>query len=211
MFTGLIQARGRLTSITREGSGQRLTVDLRELPERPGIGASIAVSGMCLTVRQINGTEATFQAAEETVRRTFLHSVRPPIEVNLEPALRIGDPLDGHIVTGHVDCVGEVLRVEQISESWVMRFSLPSEIRHLVAGKGSVAVDGISLTVVAVGEDWFTVSVIPHTYEVTTLGSRSIRDAVNLEADILARYIARAASASSDGLNESFLRQHGFA
>lgn len=211
MFTGLIQAQGTLSTAHATGQGLRLTIDVGGLASPPAIGASIAVNGVCLTVTALAGGLATFDAVAETVARSTLGSLRPGARVNLEPALRVGDPLDGHWVLGHVDATGEVLGVTPRGESAIWRFSLPPLLAPLVAEKGSIAVDGISLTVAEVGAGWFSVSVIPHTRSMTTLAERGVGDAVNLEADVVARYLARLGEARGGGMSVSFLRENGFA
>ncbi len=213
MFTGLIQTTGAVIRRQARGQGYELTVDVSGLAETPQLGASIAVSGACLTVTRLAGTAASFDVAAETAARTTLGRLNPGDPVNLEPALRAGAPLDGHLVQGHVDTVGAVLGVEERGGSWLYRFSLPEALTRLVAVKGSVAVDGISLTVVEAQADWFTVSVIPHTRRETTLAGKHPGDAVNLEADVLARYVARwlGGADTGGGLSEDFLRRHGFA
>ncbi|MBN2711620.1 MAG: riboflavin synthase [Planctomycetes bacterium] len=210
MFTGLIKSLGKVASVSPKGNGITLAVDISGLGYSPEIGASIAICGTCLTVTALSGKVATFDAVTETVRRSLIGSLKAGDTVNLEPALRAGDPLDGHIVSGHVDAACTVTDIRQLPESWVFRFSLPDELRHLVATKGSVAIDGISLTVAEAGRDWFTVSVIPHTYEKTNLHLKKVGSKVNLEVDMLARYAARRAEVEGGGLTESFLRENGF-
>jgi riboflavin synthase len=211
MFTGLIKAVGTLVSSVPRGGGRELAVDLAGLPEMPVVGASVSISGACQTVTVLAGTVAKFDAVEETIRRTKLGMLSPGAKVNLEPALRAGDPLDGHIVQGHIDAVGKLLEIKPLSGSHIFRFSLPSEIAALVAEKGSVAVDGISLTVVEAGRDFFTVSVIPHSFARTTLPLLKPGDSVNLEADVLARYASRRAQVEqTGGLTEETLRANGF-
>ena len=210
MFTGLIRAMGTIAASARRGGGRALSVDVAGLEARPRSGASVAVSGVCLTVTRTEGAVAIFDAVAETIDRTTLGALRAGATVNLEPSLRVGDPLDGHIVLGHVDAVSTVQEVRALPESWVFTFSLPESLRPLVAEKGSIAVDGVSLTVTAAGRESFAVSVIPETYNRTTLGQAAVGTRVNLEADVFARYAARRAGAEG-GLTEDFLRAHGFA
>ncbi len=210
MFTGLIRALGIVAASAPQGGGRAFSVDVSGLEARPKSGASIAVSGVCLTVTRTEGAVATFDAVAETIDRTTLGALRVGATVNLEPSLRVGDPLDGHIVLGHVDAVSTVREIRTLPESWVFIFSLPELLRPLVAEKGSIAVDGVSLTVTAAGRDSFAVSVIPETYNRTTLGRAAVGARVNLEADVFARYAARRADAER-GLTEDFLRAHGFA
>ncbi len=211
MFTGLIQAVGTISATAPKGRGRTLSVDLSALKTLPAVGDSVAVSGVCLTVTSLAGSVATFDAVAETVSRTTLGKLSVGAGVNLEPALRVGEPLGGHIVQGHVDATGKILAIQVSAESRTFRFSLPESIRALVASQGSIAVDGISLTVVAAGPDYFTVAIIPHTLAETTLADRVAGDLVNLEADVLARYAARRAEVSGSGLTQDFLEEKGFA
>lgn len=210
MFTGLVKGVGQIVSLAERSGGRRIGVDVSALEAAPAVGASVAVSGACLTVTGVNGRVADFDAVAETVRRTKLGRLAPGDRVNLEPSLRVGDPLDGHIVQGHVDAVGRLLEVRREGEARIFRFSLPETIERLVAEKGSIAVDGISLTVVEAAGGSFTVSIIPHTLAHTTLPDLQPGGEVNLEADVLARYAARFLG-GADGVTEQFLREHGFA
>ncbi len=222
MFTGLIPATGRILAQQRRAQGLHLTVDVSGLPERPAVGASIAVNGCCLTVTNLSGTAADFDAVEETVSRTNLPGKRPGDLVNLEPALCYNGRIDGHFVLGHVDGTGQLLAITPSGLGQYWQFSLPPEIAPLVALKGSVAIDGISLTVAAVDRESFRVSLIPHTIANTSLAGMRPGTVVNLEADVLARYLARrmeflspsscqdAAAPSTGGMSEEFLRENGF-
>ena len=218
MFTGLVAAVGTIRSITPHAQGLRLSVDVQALPERPQIGASIAINGVCLTVTALAGTSAEFAAVAETAARTCLANKRAGDVVNLEPALRADGRLDGHLVQGHVDAVGRVLSITPRGESQIWRFSLPREIAPLVAYKGSIAVDGVSLTVCALDGESFSVSLIPHTVANTAFRHCAPGAEVNLEADVLARYIARRlefplntpGAENSGGISEDLLRAHGF-
>lgn len=223
MFTGLIQATGRILALRRKAQGLHLTVDVSGLPERPEVGASIAVNGCCLTVTALNAAAADFDAVEETIGCTNLPGKRPGELVNLEPALRHDGRIDGHFVLGHVDGTGQLLDIEPSGLGQYWRFSLPAALAPLVALKGSVAIDGISLTVADADRASFRVSLIPHTISHTALAGMRPGAVVNLEADVLARYLARrleflapAASAggasqpASSGLSEAFLRENGY-
>lgn len=216
MFTGLVQCLGTVREANAFGRGRRFRIDIGALAGRAAIGQSIAVNGACLTVTSLSGPEACFDAVTETVSRTNLGALRPGDRVNLEPALKAGDALDGHLMLGHVDCLGHVLSVESASaDSRVIRVHMPVEIRDLVAEKGSVAVDGISLTVAEAAEEWFSVAVIPHSWQNSTLHLRKPGDGVNLEADVLARYVARIlrqgrTGQPAGGVTEELLRQNGF-
>lgn len=221
MFTGLVRSLGNVVSVQRFGKGARFTVNLGALRENIEVGQSVAVNGACLTATSIAGECAAFDAVAETVSRTNLGALKPNDKVNLEPALRVGDALDGHYVLGHIDAVAPVVAVDARNpDDRRIEIRLPESIRHLVAEKGSVAVDGISLTVASVGDATFSIAIIPHSWVNSTLGLRKIGDAVNLEADVLARYAARildfrsAAPQQPDrpaAITEDFLRKNGFA
>ncbi|MBE3549814.1 MAG: Riboflavin synthase eubacterial/eukaryotic [Brockia lithotrophica] len=202
MFTGLVEGTARIRSLERlageQGEAARLV--LAELPwsDLPAPGDSVAVDGVCLTVEVVEEDALVFHLMPETVRRTtFAHAV-PGMRVNVERALRVGDPLGGHIVTGHVDAVARVAEVEEAADgSRLVRFVLSAEYAPYLAPKGSVAVDGVSLTVVGVEapvghEVSFSVGLIPHTLAVTTLGTKGPGSRVNVEVDILARYVVEA-------------------
>jgi riboflavin synthase len=210
MFTGLIEAVGTVRAVAPFGGGRRLTVAAAGLAEMPARGASVAVDGACLTVVETAGEAVTFEAVGETIRRTTLGALRPGDRVNLETALRAGEPLDGHLVQGHVDATGILRAVEQRPESRLWRVGMPAALAPLVAAKGSIAVGGVSLTVVEAGADAFTVSLIPETLAQTTLGALRPGAALNLEADVLARYAARwlaCGGAAAGGLSEDAARR----
>ena len=186
MFTGIVRKLGRVSA---NGKG-RLRVDGR-LGRQPR-GASVSVNGVCLTVVKQTATFVEFEMSAETLRRTNLGRLKPRDPVNLEPALKASDPLGGHWVSGHVDAPARVLQVETQPGGFKrVRVELPPALSRLVAAKGSIAVDGTSLTVTAVKRGWFETVLVPHTLERTTLGERAPGDWVNLEADMLARYLDR--------------------
>ena len=188
MFTGLIEKIGTI----RRREGLALEIQLDEVWQDTVFGESIAVNGTCLTLERREGAILTFHTLAETLKRTNLGLLPIGSKVNLERALRLGSPLDGHLVTGHVDAVGKVRNwQERAGGDMVMTVELPENIRPLVAEKGSIAIDGVSLTVVSVNDREFTVELIPVTREHTALGSRAVGMPVDLEADIMARYAAR--------------------
>jgi riboflavin synthase len=190
MFTGIVQAVGRIESATPLAAGLRLTVDAGAL-DRSGIalGDSICVQGACLTVVAIDGTRLAFDVSRETLACTV--GLDAPGAVNLERSLALGDPLGGHLVTGHVDGLGEVVAFEPAGESKRLRLRVPQDLARYVARKGSITVDGVSLTVNRVEENVFEVNLIPHTLAVTTLARLARGDKVNLEVDLIARYVER--------------------
>ncbi len=214
MFTGLVQCVGSVRDAAPFGRGKRFRIALGEIAAGANVGQSIAVNGVCLTITSLAGGDAAFDAVSETLARTNLGLLTPGSKVNLEPALKAGGALDGHIVLGHVDAMANVIGIRNdSSDNRVLTVALPPSIRHLVAEKGSIAINGISLTVADAGDDWFTVAVIPHSWENTTLSLLRPGEGVNLEADVMARYAARIlqCAGGGKGMSEDFLRQHGFA
>jgi riboflavin synthase len=191
MFTGIVQHLATVSAITREGSGIRLEIACGGIASRAAIGDSIAVNGCCLTIVELSGDRLAFQAGAETLSRTNLGELALGGKVNLETSLRVGDPLGGHLVTGHIDAVGTVIRRDDDGEWTTMWFAYPARLAGELVPKGSIAVDGVSLTLVDVENERFSVALIPHTLGVTTLGLRKPGDHVNLETDILGKYVAR--------------------
>jgi riboflavin synthase len=192
MFTGLVADLGVVERVTPRQGGVRLTLRPRALPvDALVLGESIACSGACLTVVERGGGLVSFDAVPETVSRTTVGAWRPGTKVNLERALAVGDRLGGHLVQGHVDVVGEILVRRPEGQGARLTISLPAAIAPLVAEKGSIAVDGVSLTVASAGRDRFDVALIPETLARTTLGEAGPGTKVNLEADVLARHVAR--------------------
>lgn len=220
MFTGLIEEVGVVQRVERSPEGGRMTVRAQRVLEGTVLGDSIAVSGACLTVVDLTREGFTVDCMPETFLRTTLGGAARGTAVNLERSLAMGSRLGGHLVLGHVDAVAEVLSVERKGRTWEVRFTLPDEVRGCVAPKGSVAIDGISLTVVRVQTGGFEVGIIPHTLSETTLKSVAAGLRVNVEADVLARYVQRALEASREeevhgegdmpGLTEDLLREQGF-
>lgn len=199
MFTGIVTDIGEIIDIGDSDGGRRLTIGCGDDAGTIAIGASIACSGICLTVTD-RGTQAgrawfTVEASRETVALTTLATWQPGQRLNLERALRLGDELGGHIVTGHIDGVATLMAREADGTSLRMRFRAPDSLAPLIAAKGSVALDGVSLTVNEVDGAGFGVNIIAHTLEVTTLGAVETGDEVNIEIDMLARYVARLSEA----------------
>jgi riboflavin synthase len=189
MFTGLVQSLAEVADIVSEPPGVRLVIREPRLTATAQIGDSVALNGCCLTVVSLAGEQIAFQAGEETLSRTNLGELKPGDFVNLETPLRAGDPMGGHYVTGHIDAVGTVSARQDDADWCTMWFTAPPAQLAQMASKGSVAVDGVSLTLVDVKNDRFSVALIPHTLEATTLGHRNIGDRVNIETDVLAKYI----------------------
>lgn len=191
MFTGLIQDIGTVRSIDRDGDW-RVVIETKGLDmARHDIGASIACSGCCLTVVEKGADSFTVDVSAESLGLTVIASWDAGTRVNLEPSLCLGDEMGGHIVSGHVDGLAELIDIKEDNDSWRLKIKVPSELARYIAAKGSVALDGVSLTVNEVDTDVFGVNIIPHTWEHTTLSQREIGDKLNLEIDMLARYVAR--------------------
>lgn len=191
MFTGIVEELGTVAAIEEQGDALRLSISARTVLEGTGLGDSIAVNGCCLTVTDVTDGTWTADVMAETLDKTSLAGARPGDRVNLERAVTPQTRLGGHIVQGHVDGVGEVLR-RSPSEHWeVVEVSLPPHLAPYLVDKGSITVDGVSLTVVEAGDESFTVSLIPETLARTTLGHRAVGDRVNLEADIIAKHVEK--------------------
>ncbi|WP_376696421.1 riboflavin synthase [Wenzhouxiangella sp. EGI_FJ10305] len=192
MFTGIVQAVGTVSRITPAEAGCRMRIDCPELePAGWQAGDSVAVAGCCLTALEIDDRGFSADLSAETLERTSLGGLEAGSPVNLEPALAVGDRLGGHLVSGHVDGQAEVVSIRPAGESRVFRFRVPQSLSRFIAEKGSVTLDGVSLTVNTVASREFEINLIPHTLAVTTLGRLAPGDCVNLEVDLLARYLER--------------------
>jgi riboflavin synthase len=192
MFTGIILAKGRVTSLTERDGDLELGVDAAGLDvARIAIGDSVCVQGVCLTVTRKQDTCFFADVSRETMAKTTLGKLKVGSNVNLEPSLRAGDPLGGHLVSGHVDAVGNLRGVDQDARSWCLEFELPPSLTRFVAAKGSICLNGVSLTVNKVEGARFDVNIIPHTQAVTTLGELRVADEVNVEIDVVARYLEK--------------------
>ena len=191
MFTGIVEQQGRVVTLTRGKEGGRLTIQGETAATDLAVGQSIAVNGVCLTVAQRDGASFTTDLSPETLGRTTLGDLKPQERVNLEQPLKVGDRLGGHFVTGHVDGVGRIFRRESVGDSVLMWISFPPSLAAYIAPKGSMTIDGISLTVVEVTSDSFSVCLVPHTLAVTTLGWKGPGNLVNMEVDLLSRYLER--------------------
>ena len=191
MFTGIVEEVGLVCNVQRRTGYQRTAVEASRVPADVAIGDSISIDGACHTVVDVGRRGFSFESIQETLERTTLGRLRAGDRVNLERSLKLSDRLGGHLVAGHVDGVGRVQERRRWADNVVFRIGMPAELARYVAGKGSIAVDGISLTVVSARARDFTVAVIPHTMEATTIGERRVGDAVNLEVDMVARYLER--------------------
>ncbi|HLM35447.1 MAG TPA: riboflavin synthase [Gaiellaceae bacterium] len=191
MFTGLVREVGEVVSVEGDGRGVRLAVRAPLTAADAAVGDSVAISGVCLTVVEAPDGVVTFDAVPETLARTTLARLNSGARVNVEPALRAGEPLGGHYVQGHVDGVGTVRSAEPEGDGTRVWFDAPSDILRYAVEKGSIAVEGTSLTVAALDDAGFAVALVPHTLRATTLGALATGDAVNLEVDVLAKYVER--------------------
>nr|WP_320145646.1 riboflavin synthase [uncultured Anaeromusa sp.] len=218
MFTGLVEELGKIKSITKGTKSARLTIEGQVVMKDVKLGDSIAVNGTCLTVVGYTQRSFTADVMPETVRSTVLAELKPGDVVNLERTLRLGDRLGGHIVSGHVDGVGVIRSKERSDNAIVVTIEAPPQVMRYIIAKGSIAIDGTSLTIVDYGTDWFSVSLIPHTASLTTVGLKETGSKVNLEADVLGKYVAKLLGLQSgeekkqaaSGLTMEFLQQHGF-
>ena len=191
MFTGIVRELGIVAAVDGGDGGIRLELDAPETAAAASLGDSVALAGVCLTVVALDGGRLSFDAVPETLDRTSLGRLAAGDTVNVEPALRAGEPLGGHILQGHVDGLGTVHSNEPEGEGRRVRVDAGADLRRYCVEKGSIAVDGVSLTVAALDDDGFAVALIPHTLAVTTLGALAPGDAVNLEVDVLAKYVER--------------------
>ncbi|KAF0194875.1 MAG: riboflavin synthase [Bacillota bacterium] len=213
MFTGLIEAVGKVNDIRFSGQENELVVQHPLLFEKIKLGDSIAINGVCLTVSRFAGGELVFDVMPETLRRSNLHKLLRGSFVNMERALVLGERLGGHLVTGHIDGVGRVTGRRSEGNAILFTIQTPEEVREYLIKKGSVAIDGISLTIGDITNEGFWISIIPHTLTATALQYRQVGDAVNLEADIIGKYVVRyleRRQPSSKGISFDFLKQHGF-
>lgn len=219
MFTGIIKETGIVRKITNKGQDIEFKVSACGLLEDAGIGDSISVNGVCLTVKSFDEEGFTFDVSSNTLSHTNFKDLKAGERVNLEDSLTPGDKLGGHFVSGHIDCTAKIIDVRKTGRAYEMTFELPIEAAPLIAERGSVAIDGISLTVIGVVRDSFKVVIIPHTFENTVLGSKGTGSFVNIEVDMLARYIAnylkninneQNTSGNKDRILKEKLEKHGF-
>jgi len=213
MFTGIIEDKGKVLKVDHRGEMNRLTLDAPFDLTEMQLGDSINVNGVCLTVVEKRGRAISVDLSPESLRKTALARVKEGDYVNLERALRLSDRLGGHIVTGHIDGIGMIIE-RRIEGSFLhLKVRIPQSVTPYVVQKGSIAIDGISMTVNEFQEDWIRLTIIPYTLEKTTLAEKKVGEEVNVEADILGKYVERVlnrGSGTSKGIDVSFLTQHGF-
>jgi len=197
MFTGIIEELGRVRSVEKRGDDARIVINARIVTEGSRDGDSIAVNGVCLTALEVKRDAFSANVSKETLLRSTLGNLKADAAVNLERAVTPATRLGGHIVQGHVDARGKFLGSEDHGESWTFRFAYPREIARYLVFKGSVAVEGISLTIANLTDDYFEIAVIPKTFEVTNFSQLAPGDEVNLEADVIAKYVERILTADS--------------
>ncbi len=214
MFTGIISEIGVVSDVSQMGGGIRLSIDARAIAPESKPGDSVAVSGVCQTVVSVSGTTFVVETVEETLSKTTLGSLKPGSRINLEAPVRVGDPLGGHFVQGHVDGIGIVRSRVPLASSTLVEVEIPKTLMRYVIPVGSIALDGISLTVASVKEDRVVVSIIPHTMKHTTLSGIDVGSMVNVECDMLGKYVERLVrqpDATARGrISEELLKRWGY-
>jgi riboflavin synthase len=206
LFTGIVEEIGQINLITPS----KLTVKAIKVLEDVEPGSSIAVNGICLTVTDFTVNSFSVGIQPETLRRTNLGHLKAGDEVNLERPLALGERLGGHLVQGHIDNTGKIASIRQEQKSKLMTIAAPHPLTRYMAVKGFIAVDGLSLTITELGADYFTVSLVEFTQKQTTVGKKKVGDIVNLEVDIIAKYVESLAKSSANGVTLDFLKEHGF-
>ena len=213
MFTGIIERLGKVKQVKRQANSAVIAVDIGPLEDGVIPGDSIAINGTCLTVTQIKDTGIYFDVSGETLSKTTIGNLSISDHVNIERSLKIGDKLGGHFVTGHVDCVGTINKIENEPGQCTVWFSVSNEIANMMIKKGSVAIDGISLTIVDLKEKLFSVALIPFTLDATTLGFKKTGQKVNIETDMLGKWVKRILTtndSTTSGVTEELLKAKGF-
>ncbi len=215
MFTGIVEESGKVNLINKDIKSAKIKVEAKLVTEDLNIGDSIAVNGVCLTIIEFSNTYIIAEVMHETLERTSIKTLKPGDRVNLERALKADGRFGGHIVTGHVDGTGTILKTKRDGIAEIFDISYPPELEKYIAKKGSVAIDGISLTVVDINKEYFRLSLIPHSLKMTTLGYKKTGDIVNIEIDVLARYVeklflTKQKEERKPDISEKFLLENGF-
>jgi riboflavin synthase len=211
MFTGLVEELGVIKSVIPKGKGAKIAVSAGKIVDSISIGDSININGACQTVVELGSGFFSVDSVEETVKKTTLGSLNPGNYVNLELALKANSRLGGHFVLGHVDTTGEIIEINKLTSSYFLRVKYPAEFSNYLIPVGSIAIDGISLTLAEVDKYSFAVAVIPHTWEMTNLKFKKIGDKVNLEFDLLGKYVAKMLGKDKgSAITEEWLKQAGF-
>ncbi len=210
MFTGIIEEMGSVHALRREAGAARLTITASVVVEGTAMGDSICVNGVCLTAVELGATVFSADVAPETLAVTNLGELRVGAKVNLERALRLSARIGGHLVSGHVDGVGRIREKRREGNGWRLFFDAPAPVLRYVIKKGSIAIDGISLTVADLDRAGFSIAMIPHTASLTTLGFKTAGDSVNLEADLIGKYVERLLPGADAGVTADLLKNAGF-
>lgn len=210
MFTGLIEEIGSIQSIKSHGTSKQIVIACKDVLDGVALGDSIATNGVCLTVCAYNDNAFTADVMVETVQKTNLSAIQAGDKVNLERALRLGDRLGGHFVSGHIDGTGNISSVRRLEHDTLIEISCSPDLLRFVVEKGSIGIDGISLTVASVSNKSFAVSIIPTTSSDTTLTNRKVGDIVNLECDMIGKYIYKFTSSDKQGVTLDLLKENGF-
>lgn len=205
MFTGIIKDKGKIEKI----QGNRIFLKSEKIAPNLKLGSSVAVDGVCLTVSEKNKDMFSVEVMPETKRVTTLESLKRGDQVNLEPALTLQDEIGGHLVTGHIDGVGKISKIEREKDSFILEIVPPSQLIKYIVYKGSIALDGVSLTVAQVKKDRFSVALIPYTLKMTTLSDKKIEDKLNIEVDMIAKYLEKLLQKQTK-IDKNFLTKHGF-
>lgn len=212
MFTGIVEETGKIKEFKKLSSGAKITVECRDILSGTKLGDSIAINGCCQTVTELSAVSFTADVSDETLRITNFSKLKPGSRVNLERALTPESRMGGHIVQGHIDCTGKFLRIEKLSDFYNMTFEIPPEQSKYIVNKGSIAINGVSLTIASADKNIFTTAIIPHTYHNTTLQDLNPGDTVNIETDILGRYVEKFLLLNNNNrtIDENFLVENGF-
>jgi riboflavin synthase len=212
MFTGIVEELGKVVYLNKTANAARLGVEA-DIFKNSKVGDSVCINGACLTIAKLDNKKAEFDVSQETLDKTYLGKLKIGEKVNIERALKVGDRFGGHFVTGHVDCVSKILGKKEKDDNMIFEFEIQPEFKRYIINKGSVSIDGISLTIAQAREGSFLAYVIPHTAKVTTLGLKSTNDLVNVEFDMFGKYAESMLDKRQNNktkISETFLKEHGF-